>query len=96
MPTAHVHALWHPADTRAPRSWCGPCVLLAAELEKVRPGSGWGSRLRTFTIGCLTRCAVAQVAEELGDAVKIVKVDTDVEQDLASQLQARPQRRARF
>lgn len=42
-------------------TWCGPCVLLAAELEKV--------------------------AEELGDTVRIVKVDTDQEQALASQLQ---------
>ena len=25
-----------PADAAVPRSWCGPCVLLATELEKVR------------------------------------------------------------
>merc|ERR1711998_176518 len=42
-------------------TWCGPCVLLAQELEKV--------------------------AEELGDEVRIVKVDTDEEPMLASQLQ---------
>jgi hypothetical protein len=30
------------------------------------------------------------VAAELGDAVRIVKVDTDAEPDLSSQLQARP------
>jgi len=42
-------------------TWCGPCVLLSSELEKV--------------------------AETLGDKVRIVKVDTDAEPTLASQLQ---------
>ena len=42
-------------------TWCGPCVLLASELEKVKA--------------------------ELGDAVRIVKVDTDEEADLSTQLQ---------
>ena len=42
-------------------TWCGPCVLLAAELEKVKA--------------------------ELGDGVRILKVDTDVEQELSTQLQ---------
>ncbi|EEH57613.1 thioredoxin-related protein [Micromonas pusilla CCMP1545] len=42
-------------------TWCGPCVLLASELEKVK--------------------------EELGDSVRIVKVDTDKEEELSSQLQ---------
>ncbi|KAK9905834.1 hypothetical protein WJX75_007277 [Coccomyxa subellipsoidea] len=42
-------------------TWCGPCLLLAKELE--------------------------QVAEELGDTVRIVKVDTDENPDVSSQLQ---------
>ncbi|KAK9839620.1 hypothetical protein WJX81_001395 [Elliptochloris bilobata] len=42
-------------------TWCGPCVLLAKELESV--------------------------AEELGEAVRVVKVDVDEEQALASHLQ---------
>jgi len=42
-------------------TWCGPCVLLAKELE--------------------------QVAEQLGDAVRILKVDTDENPTLSSQLQ---------
>ena len=42
-------------------TWCGPCVLLASELEKVKA--------------------------ELGDAVRIVKVDTDEEAALSTQLQ---------
>jgi len=42
-------------------TWCGPCLLLSNELEKV--------------------------AEELGDGVRIVKVDTDEENEIASQLQ---------
>ncbi|KAK9815209.1 hypothetical protein WJX72_000019 [[Myrmecia] bisecta] len=42
-------------------TWCGPCVLLAQELETV--------------------------AAEMGDAVRIVKVDTDENPELASQLQ---------
>lgn len=41
-------------------TWCGPCVMLAKELE--------------------------QVAEQLGDAVKIVKVDVDENSQLASAL----------
>ncbi|CAL51686.1 Thioredoxin, conserved site [Ostreococcus tauri] len=42
-------------------TWCGPCVLMSAELEKVQ--------------------------ERLGDAVRCVKVDTDEETELATQLQ---------
>jgi thioredoxin len=42
-------------------TWCGPCVLMSSELEKVQ--------------------------EQLGDAVRCVKVDTDEETDLATQLQ---------
>ena len=42
-------------------TWCGPCVLLASELEKVKA--------------------------ELGDAVRSVKVDTDEEAALSTQLQ---------
>ena len=41
-------------------TWCGPCVLMAKELEAV--------------------------AAELGDAVKIVKVDVDAEEAVASSL----------
>lgn len=41
--------------------WCGPCKLMAQELEKV--------------------------AEELGDKVRIVKVDTEAEPELSTQLQ---------
>ena len=42
-------------------TWCGPCVLMSAELEKVQA--------------------------QLGDKVLCVKVDTDEETDLATQLQ---------
>lgn len=42
-------------------NWCGPCLLLAQELEKV--------------------------AKELGDKVRLVKVDTDENPELSSQLQ---------
>ncbi|KAK9836523.1 hypothetical protein WJX74_002219 [Apatococcus lobatus] len=42
-------------------TWCGPCLLLAKELEKV--------------------------AAELGDSIRIVKVDTDANPMLSSQLQ---------
>ena len=42
-------------------TWCGPCVLMSAELEKVQ--------------------------KELGDGVLCVKVDTDEENELATQLQ---------
>ena len=34
-----------------------------------------------------------QVAEELGDAVRIVKIDTEAEPELSSQLQVRTARR---
>ncbi|KAK9861920.1 hypothetical protein WJX84_009202 [Apatococcus fuscideae] len=42
-------------------TWCGPCLLLAKELEKV--------------------------AQELGDTIRVVKVDTDKNPMLSSQLQ---------
>jgi thioredoxin len=42
-------------------TWCGPCVLLAKELE--------------------------QVAEELGDAIKIIKIDCDQNEAISSALQ---------
>jgi len=45
-------------------TWCGPCVLLAKELE--------------------------QVAEELGDSVQILKVDTDENTALSTQLMIPP------
>lgn len=41
-------------------TWCGPCVLMSAELEKVK--------------------------EQLGEAVRCIKVDTDEESELATQL----------
>ena len=41
-------------------TWCGPCVLMSAELEKVK--------------------------EQLGEAVRCSKVDTDEETELATQL----------
>lgn len=43
-------------------------------------------RIRCYEIE-LPIASVAQVAEDLGDRVEILKVDTEVEQDLASQLQ---------
>lgn len=42
-------------------TWCGPCVLLAKELETV--------------------------AEKMGDAVRILKIDTDQNPDISTQLQ---------
>jgi thioredoxin len=42
-------------------TWCGPCVLLAKELE--------------------------QVAEELGDKIKIIKIDCDENEAISSALQ---------
>jgi thioredoxin len=42
-------------------TWCGPCVLLAKELE--------------------------QVAEELGDQIKIIKIDCDENEAISSALQ---------
>ncbi|CAL5220956.1 g3061 [Coccomyxa viridis] len=42
-------------------TWCGPCLLLAKELE--------------------------QVYDELGDDIRIIKIDTDENPDLSSQLQ---------
>ncbi|EFN57256.1 hypothetical protein CHLNCDRAFT_15244, partial [Chlorella variabilis] len=44
-------------------TWCGPCVLLAKELETV--------------------------AERMGEAVRILKIDTDKNPDISTQLQAR-------
>lgn len=45
------------------RRWCGPCLLLAKELE--------------------------QVAETLGDKVKVLKIDVDENPVLSSQLRVR-------
>jgi len=42
-------------------TWCGPCVLLAKELE--------------------------QVAEQMGDAVQIIKIDCDKNEGISSALQ---------
>ena len=72
------------------RSWCGPCVLMAAELEKARREAD--TRWPAMHGPELTPSA-AQVAEELGDAVRIVKIDTEAEPELSSQLQVRAARR---
>jgi thiol-disulfide isomerase/thioredoxin len=48
-------------------TWCGPCLLMAKELEKV--------------------------AAELGDAVRIVKLDVDANPDIASQVSTRERER---
>ena len=42
-------------------TWCGPCVLMARELERV--------------------------AEELGDSIKVVKIDCDKNENISSALQ---------
>ena len=70
-------------------TWCGPCLLLAKELEQVPsahplvplacpggPNNTWQEVL-----------FVVQVYEALGDSIRIVKVDTDENPDLSSQLQ---------
>lgn len=79
-------------------TWCGPCLLLAEELKKVtlipsllpKPHQGC-SKLHTgkngfYDITAASLCFV-QVAEELGDSVRIVKVDTDENPELSTQLQ---------
>lgn len=48
-------------NARRAATWCGPCLLLAQELDKV--------------------------AEDVGDAVSILKLDVDENPELASQLQ---------
>lgn len=80
-------------------TWCGPCLLLAKELEKVRGSAAYtqgparsGSRPE-FGANCtelyyLYAC-LAQAAEQLGDRVKILKVDTDENPDLSNQLRVR-------
>lgn len=78
--------------------WCGPCVLLAKELEQVKcPYSyeTWSQACAAYNVsGHRTdlasssdvHCAGVQVAQELGDTVHILKVDTEIEKALASQL----------
>lgn len=62
----HQPSTIHPQDRSTPliidffATWCGPCVLIASELEKVKA--------------------------ELGDSIRVVKVDTDEEDELSSQL----------
>lgn len=79
-------------------TWCGPCVLLASELEKVRGlseqlpfgNTNGASLLLSGGLFCFLTFGSSrfpQVAETLGDKVRIVKVDTDAEPTLASQLQ---------
>lgn len=122
-------------------TWCGPCVLLAKELETVRrrhcssvlaklkhtmavqaaAGFTACSVLRCFCLGRLFGCSARsllqwqvglcaghhtspnirlsthllckhvrmQVAERMGDAVRILKIDTDKNPDISTQLQAR-------
>ncbi|KAJ9513937.1 hypothetical protein QJQ45_021040 [Haematococcus lacustris] len=53
-------------------TWCGPCVLLAQELEKA-------------SAHCVLSW-MSLVAEELGDSVKVVKVDVDENRQLSTQL----------
>jgi thiol-disulfide isomerase/thioredoxin len=72
-------------------TWCGPCLLLAKELEQV---SVMSAQLPhdTACLLHLAHCwlpAVLQVYETMGDSIRIVKVDTDENPDLSSQLQVR-------
>ncbi len=79
-------------------TWCGPCLLLAKELEQVR------LFFRHHSHGCqpditvcqcmpyvpILRCVrLLQVYDELGDDIRIIKIDTDENPDLSSQLQVR-------
>ena len=65
-PTSVLHRPYTPQDRSTPliidffATWCGPCVLIASELEKVKA--------------------------ELGDSIRVVKVDTDEEDELSTQL----------
>jgi hypothetical protein len=64
-------------------------VLLATELEKARWRVLGGLAPVCLFAQAARSPLLLQVAEELGDTVRIVKVDTDAEPDLSSQLQAR-------
>lgn len=69
-------------------TWCGPCVLLAKELEQVATSSAFPAIEGTphlSTYNCIE--CVIQVAADLGDKVKVLKIDTDQNPELSSQLQ---------
>lgn len=92
-------------------TWCGPCVLLAKELETVRcrgsgSGAGFGAENEWICnksaaptglggkVGkACSQChrpgsaRLVQVAEKMGDAVRILKIDTDKNPDISTQLQ---------
>lgn len=96
-------------------TWCGPCVLLAKELETVSCGTGAAQpcaaclhlfyRLKQRSLQCSISvatitapnvvphcaarppCCMNQVAEKMGDAVRILKIDTDKNPDISTQLQ---------
>lgn len=72
-------------------TWCGPCVLLAKELEQVRARAViCATRLKALSTGVKLDIGHGiQVAAELGDKVKVLKIDTDQNPELSSQLQVR-------
>lgn len=111
-------------------TWCGPCVLLAKELETVSCLLGAGVVSAGSHCHCLellvpraamcnhpdtecilvlhvrreldkapaceprsVACVLSQVAERMGEAVRILKIDTDKNPDISTQLQARTQQR---
>jgi thiol-disulfide isomerase/thioredoxin len=43
-------------------TWCGPCVLLASELEKVRTCATFATRVHHCVLGCLTLRGVFPVS----------------------------------
>ena len=70
-------------------TWCGPCLLLAKELEKV-PLLVIHRLISTqIQSNCISMHLLLQVAEQLGDKVKILKVDTDENPELSNQLRVR-------
>ena len=75
-------------------TWCGPCLLLAKELEQVRalPHVLGGNEVTVnwswlSYMLALIWWVLSQVYDELGDDIRIVKIDTDENPDLSSQLQ---------
>lgn len=72
-------------------TWCGPCVLLAKELEQVRASAvTCATKTRALSTGVKLDIGHGiQVAAELGDKVKVLKIDTDQNPELSSQLQVR-------
>ena len=75
-------------------TWCGPCVLLAKELEQVICAlllqldvcAPWYTHKHALQQPCDKQCNL-QVANELGDKVKVLKIDTDENPELSTQLQ---------